>query len=388
MRVTVSVFGRFHAFYLARELERRGHLRRLITSHPRFNVVRWGVPGERVKSLWPVEAGRRILERLPSAFSDLVGGPERALGLYDRWAARRIPGDSELFVGWSGSAERAIRRAQDLGATTILERCSSHIRFQRSILREEYERHGVEPSLPAQSVVEREEREYESADLVAVPSTFVERSFREEDFPSARLLQIPYGVDPDEFTPVPKEDDVFRLVYAGHLGYRKGVQYLLRAWADLALPDAELLLLGPVRREFRPLLDEYRGHFRHPGSVPQKELYRWYSQGSVFVLPSVEEGMAYVQLQAMACGLPLVCTPNTGGEDLIREGREGFVVPIRDVEALKERITWCYEHQDECRAMGRLARQRVLDNFTWRDYGERVMEAYERARIDGGDGAS
>lgn len=378
MRVTVSVLGRFHAFYLARELQRRGHLRRLITSHPSFSVRRWGVSTDDLTSLWPIEAVRYAVRRLPSWLTDDLGIHGRLNEPYDWLASRRIPRDTEFFVGWSHGSERCLHRATEMGAVTVLERCSSHIRTQREIVREEYERDGVEPVIAPHEIVAKEEREYEVADYIAVPSSFVEETFLDRGIEAERLLKIPYGVDPLEFEPVEKEDDRFRVVFAGQLAHRKGVRYLLQAWAELDLPDAELLLLGPVREEFRPWLERYSGHFRYPGSLPQEELPQWYSQGSVFVLPSVEEGMAYVQLQAMCCGLPLICTPNTGGEDLIREGKEGFVVPVRNVEALKERLEWCYAHRDACRSMGWSARQRVLREFTWRDYGDRIERQYSR----------
>lgn len=325
-----------------------------------------------------MEIGRRVIHRLPSVFADRFDATGFLHRTYDRLATRSIPDDTDLFVGWSNTAERGIHRARELGAATIVERCSSHIRTQRAILREEYARHGLEPDLPPWDVVEKEEREYEAADFVAVPSRFVERTFRDQGFPTDRLLRIPYGVSPAEFKPVEKEDDTFRVVYAGQIALRKGIPYLLKAWSELDLPAAKLLLLGTARLEIEPWLERYSGTFRHPGHIPQGELHRWYSQGSVFVLPSVEEGMAYVQLQAMACGLPLICTPNTGGQDLIREGEEGFIVPIRDVEALKERLIWCYEHQEACRAMGWSARQRVLRHFTWHDYGDRIVGNYAR----------
>lgn len=371
MKVSVSVLGRFHAFYLARELDRHDHLDRLITSYPAWAAARWDVPKERVRSLWPVEAAWRVLP-----------APLRHRGIfnniYDILATRNVPARSNIVVAWSGSAERTLRRGRQTGASTIVERCSSHIRNQREVLEKEYARHGENPDIPSKRAVEQEEREYALADRIAVPSSFVERTFVDQGIPSEKLLRIPYGVDPEEFEPVWKKDDVFRVVFAGALSVRKGTKYLLEAFASLDLSEAELLLLGKLRKEAEPWLSRCQGQIRHLGHVPGKELHRWYSQGSVFVLPSVEEGMAYVQLQAMACGLPLICTPHTGGEDLIREGREGFVVPIRDVEALKERIAWCYEHRDETRRMGWRARQRVLRRFTWRDYGNRIASSYTK----------
>ncbi len=91
-------------------------------------------------------------------------------------------------------------------------------------------------------------------------------------------------------------------------------------------------------------------------------------------MPSIQEGMAMVQLQAMACGLPLITTTNTGGDDLItRNGEEGFVIPIRDVEAIKEKILYLYENQDIAKEMGEKAKKKVENGFTWDDYGDKYI---------------
>jgi glycosyltransferase involved in cell wall biosynthesis len=86
-----------------------------------------------------------------------------------------------------------------------------------------------------------------------------------------------------------------------------------------------------------------------------------------------------VQAQAMACGLPLICTTNTGGEDFISEdGKEGFVVPIRDVEALKEKILYLYENQDIAKEMGQNAKQTISTGYTWDDYGNKIVDKYKK----------
>lgn len=373
MNVTVSVFGRFHAFYLARELNRHGALDSLITSYPKWATGRWNVPKGRVRSLSVLEGLRRVLPAPVLGFLDERGLPNEA---YDRLAARRLPDDPDIVVAWSGSAERTLRAGIKKGAVAVVERGSSHIRTQRAILQEEYSKHGLEPDLPLDWVIDKEEREYELADRIAVPSTFAEQTFLDQGMAREKLLRIPYGVDPEEFVPVPKEDDVFRVVYAGALGVRKGTRYLLDSFRAVELPDAELLLLGRLQPEVEPWLARGGEKVRHPGHIDQDELHRWYSQGSVFVMPSLEEGMAMVQLQAMACGLPLICTPCTGGGDLIEDGREGFVVPAGDAEALRDRIAWCYENQETLREMGRAARRRILEDYTWQDYGQRIFSAY------------
>jgi glycosyltransferase involved in cell wall biosynthesis len=109
-----------------------------------------------------------------------------------------------------------------------------------------------------------------------------------------------------------------------------------------------------------------------------EDLAKSYVRGSVFVLPTVEDGFAMVLVQAMAAGLPVIATVNSGGPDLIEEGKQGFLVPIRDVDALKEKLLYLYEHPEERAEMGRAAAARVAQGFTWHDYGDGVIAAYER----------
>jgi glycosyltransferase involved in cell wall biosynthesis len=99
-----------------------------------------------------------------------------------------------------------------------------------------------------------------------------------------------------------------------------------------------------------------------------------YQNSDVFCLLSVQEGLALVIAQAMACGLPVVATYNTGAEDLIREGVEGFLVRARDSDAARDRITRLKEDRSLRLRMGRLARQRVLKGFSWHEYGNRAVK--------------
>ena len=92
---------------------------------------------------------------------------------------------------------------------------------------------------------------------------------------------------------------------------------------------------------------------RHLGPFPERELHKYYSQGSVFCLNSIEDGFGMILVQAMACGLPVITTTNTGGADIVRDGRDGFIIPIRDVAALKEKILYFYENPEAAAAWGR-----------------------------------
>ena len=138
------------------------------------------------------------------------------------------------------------------------------------------------------------------------------------------------------------------------------------------------MLIGAINEEMEPFFKKYEGKFKYLGHIPQKELYKYYSQGSVFVIMSIEEGLALVQPQAMACGLPVIATTNTGGEDIIRDGKDGFIIPIRDVEKLKEKLLYLYKNPGICKQMGQSAKERVSSGFTWDDYGEKMVMEYKR----------
>ena len=378
MKVAISVGGRFHAFNLAHQLEKRGHLERLITSYPKFEVVKYGIPQEKVKSLVLKEVIQRSWGRLP-IFIRRNANPQFFINeLFDKMARRHLPKEMDIFTGFSSFSLHSLRAAKYRGAIAILERGSTHIEYQRDILKKEYEKLGLKPELAHPKIVEKELKEYEEADYISIPSLFVKKTFLEAGVPEKRLLHIPYGVDIKEFRQMPKTDNLFRVVFAGGMTIQKGVHYLLRVFSELKLPNSELLLMGGMSDEIKPFFKKYKGSFKYIGHIPQKELYKYYSQGSVFVLNSIQDGFAMVMIQAMACGLPVICTTNTGGEDIIRDGVDGFVIPIRDTEKLKEKLIYLYENPEICQRMGQSAKERVSSGFTWDDYGRKMISAYEK----------
>ena len=99
-------------------------------------------------------------------------------------------------------------------------------------------------------------------------------------------------------------------------------------------------------------------------------------QGSVLVLPSIEEGLGRVQVQAMACGLPVIATTHTGADDVLTDGREGFIVPIRDSRAIRDRLEWMIAHPAERQRMADAALARVASAGGWQTYGSAVELMY------------
>jgi glycosyltransferase involved in cell wall biosynthesis len=379
VRITISVLGRFHLFYLAKQLQDHDFLARLITSYPKFETAKYGINYENIESL-VIHEIHNIVWRKINKFTESIFNPQYMIfELFDRHASRHIASQTDIFVGLSGSSLYSLRRARQMGTKTVLERGSSHMLYQKAILEEEYGRFGMKKTVVHPKVVERELREYQEANFISIPSQFVKETFLWHGIPAEKLIQTPYGVDLTNFYPIPKQDKIFRIIHCGALSIRKGIPYLLQAFSELKLKNAELWLIGSLTDEISPILGSFSSPaIIHKGPFPEKDLYQYYSQGSVFSLASIEEGLAMVQAQAMACGLPVICTTNTGGADLVRDGQDGFIVPIRDVEALKEKILYFYEHGEACKAMGESARRRVQTGFSWGDYGRKMIAAYRQ----------
>jgi glycosyltransferase involved in cell wall biosynthesis len=380
MKVTVSVFGRFHAFNLAQQLQKKGYLHRLISTYPVFEITKYGIEPTCVSSIWHLELLSRAWRRLPS----LLKG-DRNLQLwflehFDRSVLRCLSPGSDLFVGWSGACFWSLHQAKEMGSMTVVERGSSHMQYQTKILQEEYDRWGLKFTTTHPGVYDRELQSYADADRIAVPSLFVKRTFLERGIPESKLIHVPYGTSLAEFYPVPKEDNIFRVIHCGGITLRKGVQYLLQAFYELNLQDAELWLVGSLAPELETFLVKYQSNrIIVKGKKPQNQLRWFYSQCSVFCLASIEEGLAMVQAQAMACGLPVIHTTNTGGEDIVRDGIDGFCVSIRDVEALKEKILFFYENPEQQAEMGNNAIEQARTSLTWDEYGKRIVNSYSQS---------
>lgn len=223
--------------------------------------------------------------------------------------------------------------------------------------------------------LERKEREIKLADHIFVASSVTQKSLLDLGMEPEKISVIPYGAPVDYFLPQAKTANTFRALFVGRVGPRKGIHYLLEAWSSLKLREAELWLVG-INEFPTGWLDRHSDRFRYIPSVPHSSLNEYYNAADVLVFPSLVEGFGLVLLEAMACGIPVITTPNTAGPDIITDGVEGFIVPIRDVKALAEKIEWCSAHMLELAEMGQAARRKA-EQLTWAMYREKLARIVE-----------
>lgn len=372
MRIVQTVFGVFHSFDLARELHRRGHLERIYSTWPWQRIQREGLPHERVDTFPWIHAPEFLLGRyglLPDWLADQTGYAN-ALA-FDEYTLRRVP-ECDALVGISGSSLKTGRLVQQRGGRFVCDRGSSHQRYQERLISEEYKRWGADRRVSDPRDTAREEAIYELADRITVPSNFALESFVEMGVPREKLRRIPYGVRLDRFQPVLEPPtDTFEVVFVGGVSLRKGFPYLLQAFDRVRHPRKRLRVVGAVQKEMRPVLASLpTENVEFLGLLPQAELPAVLSSSHLFVLPSIEEGLALVQGQAMACGCPVLASTNTGAADLLTDGEEGFIVPIRDADALVARMQQVADDPALQQRMRAAALARVQHLGGWDDYGQ------------------
>lgn len=259
----------------------------------------------------------------------------------DRKVAKLLPAGATVLAE-NGGALAVFTRARETGGVTILDYPFARFAFGHELLREEAElRPEWADTIAAQLLrpaqFERLERELDLADSIVVASRFVADSFRGR-IEAQRLNVIPYGVDTRAFHPCTTErkPGPLRVLFVGHVSQRKGVAYLLDAMRLLDPERFELTLVGGSWGS-RGDLASYDGLYRQISGTRPTEMPALYRKFDVLVLPSLLEGSAISVLEAMASGLPVVVTPNTGA-DAVRDGIDGFVIPIRRPEAIADRL--------------------------------------------------
>lgn len=375
--VTVSCAGKFHAFALAEQLQRHGLLTELLTTYAyqknsfmrRFagRVDKEDIPIKKLRTFLPGAVGMKLIH------NDHLWNE-----LFDRWAAtKQGKRSNKVFIGWSGMSLKTMRRAKAEGKTTVIERGSSHIRYQDRLLHDEYKKFGVSFHVDPRTV-EKELIEYEEADYISIPSTFVKNSFLKLGVPERKLVQNPYGTSSHfKKVTVEKKDDKFRVLYMGSLVIRKGLVYLFKALNRLNIPEDkfEAWFVGKVDDEIKETVDKYaRPNWRFFGHINHYELPHYISTCDVAVQPSLEEGLSMVMPQIMGCGVPVIATTNTGGEDVIDNEKTGFIVPIRDPDAIAEKIQMLRDDPHRLAEMKAAAGATAGRDISWNAYGDRYAD--------------
>jgi alpha-maltose-1-phosphate synthase len=283
----------------------------------------------------------RALRRLRAGENDQTVMFERN-GVFQRDIPPRELAESDVVIGFDTSSWLIAERALGIGRRFVLDQSIGHsLSYERLFpkLTQQFPEwtEDLPPRLP--QFVLAQQAEHRLAHRIVVASSFARRSLIENGVAAEKISIIPFGVDLHTFSPIGKPDlsRPLRFLFLGSLGPRKGVPLLLQAWRQLLPAGAELWLAGSLNDRDARLIPSLSG-MRMIGKVPRQRVPALLRECDVLVLPSYLEGLALVQLEALASGLPIIATEATGAPDLIINGVEGYIIPVGDVEALREAL--------------------------------------------------
>jgi alpha-maltose-1-phosphate synthase len=323
----------------ARVLHRLGRLRFIALGTRRGTA---GIPREFTRLNPKIGLVTTVTARLLSEFK----GESLRFRLnpwFDRWVKKQLtPGDH--IISSFGYANDCFKWARRNGGKAILAAGNSHPENFWTIMTEEHRRWNCSDPPIDPSHYERSKAMLLETDYVFAPSSFVANSFLTRGFKPSQVLKEIYPVNFAHFKPamVPREKNrPLTVISTGTLSLRKGTPYLLEAFRLVLRkhPSARLRLTRRIQDSAAPVVEKYRDlPIDWAPGLPHPQLAERLRGSDIFVLPSLEEGLVRTALEAMACGLPVVLTPNTGTADYVTPGVNGEVVPIRDPQAIADAI--------------------------------------------------
>jgi glycosyltransferase involved in cell wall biosynthesis len=216
-----------------------------------------------------------------------------------------------------------------------------------------------------------------------VASSYTAATLAENGVPRDQIHVVPYGVAFDQYpsrTSAPPATAPFRIIWVGSMTQRKGLSYFLQAVGALPQENLEVLICGYNAVDEQVIREHGIRSIRILKGLPTAALTAELRAADLFVLPSLAEGFGHAILEAMASGLPVLTTPSTCAPDVMLDGQHGFIVPIRDSQALVERINWGRAHRSQLYQMG-LAAAAQARQFTWERFRKGIVDAY-RQMID------
>jgi len=282
---------------------------------------------------------------------------------FDHQVAEHYSGLYSCIYGMEHSSLETFQKQKKIGGLCILRQVMAHGRRAVDVIKREINKfpeyagaYGRYFQKDMQRALARKELEYQLADMIVVNSSFVKETFMQEGIEPEKIVVIPTGCPYCSHSPANAGGGNRPLVFlfVGRLSLRKGLTYLIKAW-HLLKPGraAELWLVGQA--ELPNNIFKGQEGIRYFKALSPSNLARIYRQADVFILPTLLEGLAYVLLEALSFGLPIITTKESGCGDFVQNGRNGLIIESADTDALCSAMAWCLEHREKLQDMGRVS---------------------------------
>lgn len=410
MNIVVVQKGAREHYLAARALHRRGLLAQL--------VVDWYAPRSWLFRklgglLGPSLGGRghAALAARTSEIPDKLVRPNRINGMLGKWrqsinpfggdsydialradiaftkmAAKLIFPHHDALFSYSYMSLEVFEVAHGKGILTVLDQIDPGPAEFRLVSEEVAANPGLagfQPPYPKR-YYDRLRREWELADIIIVNSDWSREALISEGVLPAKIEILPLAFEPEpeslasenRQSPIGNRQSnaPLRVLWLGQVNVRKGIHYLMAAARLLERENIQFDVVGPVNILPGAVAAAPRNMTFH-GPVSRDRAADWYRQSDVFVLPTLSDGFALTQLEAMAHGLPVITTPNCGR--VVESGKTGFIIPVRDAQALAKAVLCFVSSPGLVSEMGSQCREAV-QGYSIDAYGQRLVEIIEK----------
>lgn len=398
IKVILSTFGPLHLIKSAEYL----------SDYVEIKVLQGWIPGD--KSGWILrfvskivnrDITKTILKRLPKSLkgkNTSIALPEFLLrfgwqympvnnDIVSFWSAKlygflskKYIHNADIFHVRSGSGMGgAIEKAKRKGMKVVVDHSIAHPAFMEKQLRAEFVKHKQPFELGNnarfwQGVLE----DCDKADCLLVNSDFVKDTFVENGYSSDRIQVVYLGVR-DDFFQLKKEYKITgqtKILFTGSFGFRKGAEYVLQALKELERRNFayEMTVVGSYE-EATELINKYHTTNIHfTGHIPQDELKMYLAESDIYLFPSLAEGCASSGMEAMAAGLPVITTKETGLP--IDDMKNGLIVPSKNVDKIVKAIIMLSQNEHLRKQLGQQAASTISENYSWEKYANKVNAIY------------
>jgi len=368
----LSCSGKFHYFEVAKILHERNQLTKIVCGYPWIKLKNEKIPKNLVGSHGIFNILNYLYNKIGLDFDFFTDYLNKLNYInIDKITSNHIDNYNEVdvLIGLAKVGLNSGKKMVRKNKIYICERASAHITFQNNILIEEYNEFNKKKFKINNWFVDRELKEYEESDIILVPSNFAKKTFDSSISNKVKVLE--YGANTQNFfvnKDIKKSLKYFDILFIGNLSLQKGLHYLIEAFHNFKHPNKRLHIVGALTTDE----DFFKDKFQHEniivyGHIPQLKLNDIINKCHVYVLPSIQDGFALTALQSISAGCPAIVSENTGIAELIKNNKCGFVVPIRNSNAIVDKLQLFADDKDllnECSLNG----VNFAINNTWSDY--------------------
>ena len=365
MKITIATSGRAHLLDCARELQKCGHDVTFYTYSPKSTLKRFGLIYGGKSLLYYVAPFEFLRRKLKTAFLYKL-----SIYVLDLLVCMLMK-ECDVFICQSPYYTRCMKKAKSkFGAIVILDRGTSHVKYFNRIL----SKIGIKEQ--SSKYINMDETQYSLADYITIASDFVSHSFEEYGVSDNKLFINPYGVSLENFYPM-KCTNEFDFICVGQWSLRKGSNLVVEAFKNT---NVRVLHVGSIIDVDFPIAD----NFVHIDSVPELELVKYYMRSRFFLFPSFEDGFGLVLCQALACGLPIVCSKHTGGPTLLKLLNLGGEIYLMDSVTsidIKKGLTIMTKRYGCNGERIKINRRELEEKLSWNAYGKRYNDFLKNLNV-------